>query len=199
MNIDLVKKAYEHFGGVWPTTGWKNIKKKNRLLAICIESYSELGSTYEKGEIYQAGYGFDKDYWVAVCDKGEFCLYGAFIKPIESLKLIPEEIEANCNVDDEWLPELGEECEGHTTDSLGNWSWCKVDPLKDMGGGEFACLTENGILRFVDKFRPLKTERDKFIDHCMDGALIPCNINVMKMILGAAYDKGARISQTTEK
>lgn len=64
----------------------------------------------------------------------------------------------------EWVPEVGVECCGNTTDAAGNWSWQKVEPLKNMGNGEFACYTENKILRFVDQFRPIKTQREELID-----------------------------------
>lgn len=65
---------------------------------------------------------------------------------------------------DQWVPEVGVECCGNTTDAAGNWSWQKVELLKDMGNGEFACYTENKILRFVDQFRPIKTQREELID-----------------------------------
>ena len=67
-----------------------------------------------------------------------------------------------------YQPGVGDRCEGHTTDAALNWRWLSVERLKDMGNGEFACLVDGKYLRFVDTFRPIKTDREKFIKKSLE-------------------------------
>tara|TARA_R110002167_G_scaffold9628_1_gene44535 strand:- start:76 stop:537 length:462 start_codon:yes stop_codon:yes gene_type:complete len=92
-------------------------------------------------------------------------------------------------IDAPYMPQVGDWCEGYTTGATRNWRWLSVERLKDMGNGEFACLVDDKYLRFVDTFRPIKTDREQFIEQVMgkirDGGHIPT-------ILGQLYDNGAR-------
>jgi len=90
-----------------------------------------------------------------------------------------------------FVPEVGVECEGFTTDLAGLWKWRKVEPLKETTAGEFACLVAGRSLRFVDQFRPIKSERDLFVEAAQLAA-----DTTQSTVFGKLYDAGCRFVET---
>jgi hypothetical protein len=135
------------------------------------------GATHKIDDIFKkwvdgSEYFYSKDNgWARTINRwqlAQYKMYGygdyeVIERPIETVD--PIEIkEVGKPIDPPYVPKVGEWCEGHTTDAALNWRWLSVERLKDMGNGEFACLVDDKYLRFVDTFRPIKTEREKFIE-----------------------------------
>jgi len=93
-----------------------------------------------------------------------------------------------------FVPEVGVECEGFTTDLADIWKWRKVEPLKEISAGEFACLVAGRSLRFVDQFRPIKSERDLFFDSVKKK--LPKADTDDLIFAGKLYDAGCRFVET---
>ena len=117
---------------------------------------------------------------------------------MELLEVTGEWVKATCNKSDlsgmiprptkAFVPEVGVECEGFTTTLAGNWKWCKVEPLKETSSGEYACITEGRILRFIDQFRPIKSERELFIEQCIE--ITELDGEKPEAVFGKLYDNG---------
>jgi len=86
-----------------------------------------------------------------------------------------------------FVPEVGVECEGFTADLV----WKKVEPLKETSSGEFACLVDGRFLRFIDQFRPMKSERDLFVEAAQLAA-----DTTQSTVFGKLYDAGCRFVET---
>lgn len=53
------------------------------------------------------------------------------------------------------------------------YEWVDVTPLRDIGGEWVVCVGDGGSLWYCDAFLPLKTERDKTMEHALSELSLP--------------------------
>ena len=73
----------------------------------------------------------------------------------------------NIKWDGQGLPPVGTVCEGFTQDSARQWRWLEVEMLKhnNLKSGECAVhAVHHGVLRWCSEFRPIKSDKEKWID-----------------------------------
>lgn len=93
----------------------------------------------------------------------------------EPIRLTPEEVEADCGVDDEWMPEVGKECE-YSHSGLVYHKCLVMGFFEDLIWLNHHNYDNDGLFSGSPithdisslSFRPLKTEREKLFDQCVD-------------------------------
>lgn len=88
---------------------------------------------------------------------------------------------------EKWMPEVGEECEVLLYPESGAWAGCEIiGPFRNG----IVCAPDGGGFRMfsVEMFRPIKTEREKFIEQA--GAVFGSASD-----MGDLYDAGCRFME----
>ena len=98
------------------------------------------------------------------------------------------------------LPPVGTECEYFDRNQK-VWEPALIVAHHMNGMEAIWCNSvEGGSLYYgtdID-FRPLKTERDIFIERSLDGSSFPWDIEDLRQFIGSIYDKGARFSDANK-
>ena len=95
----------------------------------------------------------------------------------------------------EWVPEVGVECEGKLHDEANNFSYIKVNPLYDFDGEWAVQKVDTGTLAYCDEFRPLKTQKEidrgLFVDMAVRGISVPVSdLGVAAKVISQMFDAG---------
>lgn len=96
----------------------------------------------------------------------------------------------------QWLPEVGQECECESGFTESGWELCTFEGSTRIGN--VISWARNPLGKLISKevkFRPLKTEREKFADRCMVKGMPLVDPDTIEKIIGIVYDKGARFNE----
>lgn len=103
---------------------------------------------------------------------------------------------------EDFVPEVGQECEAHYLHRNGVLKWGQCLVLFEFENGDYAIRAHNGELKYCDKFRPVQTPADKYREEqiekmCQSMPSKPRADSISyehkKIIASALYDKGCRI------
>jgi hypothetical protein len=173
--VKTAQDAYDYYGGVWPTgandlvtTGSRWQGEKNYIGVIEPRMFEHV---------------IDRDYcWVICCNREEF--------------------EACAKKEAPYMPQVGEECEYRNcrNDSPANSLWWEAFYVGDSIDGYkiMQCLEGRGCKHMdesdgdIYEFRPLKTEREKFIIEGIDDLKELNPFESQGGLLGMLFDKGYR-------
>lgn len=103
---------------------------------------------------------------------------------------------------EEWMPEIDVKCLGNILDLVTHqYSYVEVIPLRDLGAEWVVQVGAGGRPAYCDEFRPLKTEREKFVEGSLK--LIKTTMTFaeevsIKALFGEQYDNGARFTGGAE-
>lgn len=96
--------------------------------------------------------------------------------------------------DGEGLPPVGTVCEGYVQDIASVWRWLEVEILKHHNIAHSECavhVTKHTILRWCDQFRPIRTDRERWIESALGCDCDPHQGMLSRRdFCGAIYDAG---------
>tara|TARA_R110000824_G_scaffold220201_4_gene407292 strand:+ start:319 stop:840 length:522 start_codon:yes stop_codon:yes gene_type:complete len=98
-----------------------------------------------------------------VNDKGQYyeCGSGSYVRTRNDDMFSVHHRPEQPTKAEEWVPVVGEECEGLLMDKANNSSWVAVKLLYNFDGEWAIQKVEAGTLAYCDQFRPLKTAEEK--------------------------------------
>lgn len=187
MSEALMKKAWEEFGGVWPDgvdiviTTSKKWLGSDRYVGIFRGAWYNEDGVISAKALEDTGISTpsmnENDGWIVVFkNKEEFEACGASLKK-------------------EWVPEFGEECEIIFTDD-DKPEWVPIH--------FFGLIDERPVIFDLElkkrawcdskafELRPIKTEREKFVDEFVNDSLIRKDELAVRAIAESMFDLGYR-------
>lgn len=175
-------KAAVQFKGVWQE------EEGGDRLAVCIKDTPR----YKSGDISMVHHSCIREYWEILCTREQFESFVAefYVTPA-IIGDTPEQLKEGVQPEAPYVPKVGKECEVSVDGGMRWYKFVKTDKrnlILDESWGEM-------LEGLYVKFRPLRTEREIFIEKAVEDYLDQVGANAVNKkwfgrIFGAMYDSG---------